>query len=325
MKDTFNRKIDYLRISVTDRCNLKCIYCRPSKGPDYYKPSELMTAEEIRRIVQITVKHGLRKVRITGGEPLVRKDIVSIIESLKDSGVKDLSITTNGTLLGREIKNLMDAGLGRINISLDTMSPVKYSEMTNGGNIEAVRDSIRQSEEAGLSPIKINMVPIRGINDDEILAFAQLTMEKDYHIRFIEFMPANCSGLWTKDKCVTGEEILKTISAIGDLDLLEFKGQGPSRNYRIKGAKGIIGIISPVSDHFCNFCNRMRLTSTGSLRPCLFSKDEIDIKTPMRNGASDDEIEALFLMAVRIKPEGHELNHSAASRSSIDTMSKIGG
>ena len=325
IKDSYNRRIDYLRVSITDKCNLKCVYCMPSKGVKYFKESDVLSDEEIVRFVRIAHKHGLRKVRITGGEPLVRKNIIQLVSSLKEIGIRDLSLTTNGILLSKLAGDLKQAGLDRVNISLDTMDAKIYREITKEGDIERVWESIREAERVNLTPIKINVVPIRGLNDSEISSFASLTFENNYHIRFIEFMPANCNGLWTKDKCVSSAEILQKISGLGDLRRLRFKGRGPSRNFRFRGAAGVIGIISPISDHFCGYCNRLRLTADGKIRPCLFSKDEVDIKTPMRAGASDDEMEDLFRKAVKIKPQRHLINEDLASAAHLKTMSKIGG
>jgi cyclic pyranopterin phosphate synthase len=325
IKDSYNRRIDYLRISITDKCNLKCVYCMPSKGVKYFKESDVLTDEEIVRFVRIAHKHGLRKVRITGGEPLVRKNILQLVSSLKKIGIRDLSLTTNGILLSRLAGDLKQAGLDRVNISLDTMDAEIYREITKEGDIECVWESIREAERVNLTPVKINVVPIRGLNDGEISSFASLTFKNNYHIRFIEFMPANCSGIWAKDKCVNSAEILQKISGLGDLRRLKFKGRGPSRNFRFRGAAGVIGIISPISDHFCGYCNRLRLTADGKIRPCLFSKEEIDIKTPMRAGASDDEMEDLFRRAVKIKPQRHLVNEDPSSAGHLKTMSKIGG
>jgi cyclic pyranopterin phosphate synthase len=325
LTDNFDRTIDYLRISITDKCNLRCIYCMPEKGVKPFPQAEVLTDDEIVRFVRIARKHGLRKVRITGGEPLIRKNITGLISSIKKTGIRELGLTTNGIKLSEQAHELKKAGLNRVNISLDTLDPKRYGEITKGGDIDLVLESIIAAEKAGLAPIKINMVPIRGINDDEILSFAKLTFENDYHIRFIEFMPATCSGMWKKEKCINSADILKKISAIGELEQFEFRGKGPSRNYRIKGAKGVIGIISPISNHFCDFCNRLRLTADGKIRPCLFSNEKIDIKGPMRNGATDKDIEALLRRAIEVKPQRHKLNENKSSLSLIKTMSKIGG
>jgi len=297
----------------------------PSKGVKYFKESDVLSDEEIVRFVRIAHRHGLRKVRITGGEPLVRKNIIQMVSSIKKTGIRDLSLTTNGIMLSKLAGELKQAGLDRVNISLDSMDPDKYREITNGGDIELVWQSIKSAEEAGLTPVKINVVPIRGINDDEIPAFASLTFDNNYHIRFIEFMPATCNGIWRKDKCVSSAEAIEKIAALGKLEQLKFKGRGPSRNYRIKGAAGVIGFISPLSDHFCGYCSRLRLTADGKIRPCLFSSIKVDIKTPMRNGATDKEIEKLFCQAVKVKPRRHLLNEDITSAGHLKAMSKIGG
>ncbi|GBD95980.1 cyclic pyranopterin monophosphate synthase [bacterium BMS3Abin06] len=325
IKDSYNRRIDYLRISITDKCNLKCVYCMPSKGLKYFKEAEILTDEEIVRFIRIARNHGLRKVRITGGEPLMRKNIISLVSSIKETGIRDLSLTTNGITLSKIAGDLKAAGLDRVNISLDTLEAARYKTITKGGDINLVRESIKEAERAGLTPVKINVVPIRGINEDEILAFASLTFKENYHIRFIEFMPATRNGIWRKKRCVNSEEVLEKISTLGKLESFEFRGRGPSRNYRLKGAAGIIGIISPLSDHFCGFCNRLRLTADGKIRPCLFSREEIDIKTPMRNNATDEDIDKLFQHSIKVKPRRHLLNENTASTRIIKTMSKIGG
>lgn len=322
--DRYSRNIDYLRISITDKCNLRCVYCMPDTRLRPFKKHDILTYEEMLRFVRIVAQHGLRKVRVTGGEPLIRKNLGMFISGLRESGIPDLSLTTNGILLAEMASSLKTAGLGRVNISLDTLNPDRYRGITRGGDIKKVWHSIREAERAGLSPVKINVVPIRDLNDDEIVSFASLTFENDYHIRFIEFMPTSCSGIWKKEMCVESKEVLERISPLGELQKIAFRGRGPSRNYRIKGAKGIIGVISPISDHFCNYCNRLRLTADGKLRPCLFSDATLDIKTPMRSGASDKELEALFFQAVSMKPQGHGLNEGAAPHS-IGFMSKIGG
>ncbi len=325
LKDLYERRIDYLRISITDKCNLKCVYCMPKRGLKYFEESEILTSEEIVRFVRIVHKHGLRKVRITGGEPLMRKDIISLISSIKKIGIHDVSLTTNGIMLSRLAGELKKAGLDRVNISLDTMDADKYKTITNGGDINRVLEAIEEAERVGLSPIKLNIVPIRGLNNDEILSFAFLTFNKNYHIRFIEFMPVGFNEMWRKDRYVSSTEIMERILTLGSLECLKFRGKGPSRNYRIKGAKGVIGIISPLSDHFCGFCNRLRLTTDGKIRPCLFSQVEIDIKTPMRSGASDEEIEKLFCDSIKVKPQRHLLHEDMTSSGFLKAMSKIGG
>ena len=325
LTDSYNRRIDYLRISITDRCNLKCIYCMPEKGLKHFKQSEILTTAEIIRIVRIACKYGVRKVRLTGGEPLLRNDIVQLISGIKSAGIQDLSITTNAQRLAGMAKELKKAGLDRVNISLDTLLADRYRDITRGGEIDRVWEAIAEAERAGLSPVKINVVPVRGVNDDEIPAFAAMTLKKDVHIRFIEFMPIGNNGAWKPDAYLSKEEIMVRVTSAGKLIRLPFKGGGPSRNYRIDGAAGMIGFISAISDCFCSSCNRLRLTAIGKLRPCLFSEITVDLKTPLRNGASDEELEALYRSAVLSKPASHTLRDGSLGHPSLSPMSQIGG
>ncbi len=325
LRDSFNRQIDYLRISITDRCNLKCIYCMPEKGHTLFDRSEILTTDEILRIVRIAGKYGVRKVRLTGGEPLMREDIIPLVSGIKSAGIKDLSITTNGQRLAGLAKELKMAGLDRVNISLDTLIEKRYREMTRGGEIDRVWEAISEAEKAGLSPVKINVVPVRGVNDDEVSRFAALTLHKDVHIRFIEFMPIGNHGAWKPDAYLGKDEIMERVASTGKLVQLPFKGGGPSRNYRIEGAQGMIGFISPISDCFCGSCNRLRLTAIGKLRPCLFSEISVDIKTPLRNGSSDDELETIYRSAVLSKPARHVLQEGRLLHPALSPMSQIGG
>jgi cyclic pyranopterin phosphate synthase len=286
---------------------------------------DLLTTREITRIAAVACRSGVRKIRITGGEPLVREDIVPLIASIKQAtGIRDLSITTNGILLAGLAGALKAAGLKRVNISLDTMQRDRYRAITRGGDIDRVWEAIGEAERAGLTPIKLNVVPLRGVNDDELIELASLTFDHDYHIRFIECMPTAGNG-WDRRSCVTMDEVARRIAPLGGLVPLQYRGKGPSRNYRLEGARGVIGFISPVSDHFCGFCNRLRLTAAGKLRPCLFSDTGIDVRTPLRNGATDDDLAGLFARAVLIKPRGHGLQESDACRRAIPAMSMIGG
>lgn len=325
LRDPFSRTIDYLRISVTDLCNLKCIYCMPASGVRCMHSGQALTTDEIVRLVRIARRHGLRKVRITGGEPLVRKDIIPLIRALKqDIGIPDLSLTTNGLLLADMADQLKDAGLNRVNVSLDSMDPRRYRDITRGGDILRVWNGIEAAEDAGLVPIKINMVPLRGVNDGEIEDFALLTRDRDYHIRFIEFMPTR-GNRWNEAVCVKSREVMERVASLGSLDPLEFRGGGPSRNYRLSGAKGVIGFISPLSDHFCGSCNRLRVTANGKIRPCLFSDIEVDIKRAIRSGISDEELENLYRQAVLSKPAGHQLGKGGSYPPDLVSMSQIGG
>jgi cyclic pyranopterin phosphate synthase len=324
LKDPFHRTIDYLRVSITDRCNLRCVYCSPERKETHFTQSDLLTTEEIARFVRTAKKHGLRKVRITGGEPLLREDLAEIISSIKEAGVPDISLTTNGVLFSPMARKLKAAGLTRANISLDTLKPDRYAEMTGGGDLNHVWRSIEAAEEAGLAPVKINVVPIRGTNDDEVVDFASLTLTRDIHIRFIEYMPVGRTSICLKGACVKKEELMKKVSLLGELVKLPFRGKGPSRNYMLEAGKGILGFISPVSEHFCDHCNRLRLTPGGRIKPCLLSDVEVDLKTPLRKGITDDELEELFLRAVGVKPRGHMLV-DGSSLSNFPSMSEIGG
>lgn len=323
-KDGFNREIDYLRISVTDRCNLSCIYCMPGSKPRRFSRDELLTAEEIERIARVAVRRfGVRKIRLTGGEPLLRKDILGIISAIKGLGVRDLSLTTNGVLLSGMARGLRQAGLDRVNVSLDTLYPARYREITGGGELSRPREGIRAAEAEGLAPVKINMVPMRGVNDDEIADFARLTLRYPCHIRFIEFMPSRRASLGDRSRCVRTPEVMQRVSALGPLVRLGFKGRGPSRNYYIQGAKGMLGFISPVSHSFCYACSRLRINASGRIRPCLFSRETIDLRAPMRNGAGEADLERLFARAIEIKPRGDYLNSPVPA--SIPSMWSIGG
>jgi cyclic pyranopterin phosphate synthase len=322
-RDSYGREIDYLRVSVTDRCNLGCIYCMPGRKPRCFHDEELLTVEELERIARVAMGFGLRKIRLTGGEPLLRPDILDIIFAIKGQGVRDLSLTTNGILLSRMAGALREAGLDRVNVSLDTLDPLTFKRITDGGDLERVLAGIRAAERAGLNPVKINMVPMRGINDGEIVDFARLTLEKPYHVRFIEFMPAGRERFWDEDVCVKVSEAKERVETLGKLVKRKFRGKGPSRNYRLEGAEGLIGFISAVSHSFCYSCNRLRMNSVGKIKPCLFSSTWIDIRTPMRSSADDDALRRLFALAVEVKPEGNYLQKKEGA--SIDSMSSIGG
>lgn len=325
LKDSFNRQIDYLRISITDKCNLKCIYCMPEKGLKPFARKDILTNDEILRIVRIAGKYGVRQVRLTGGEPLLRDELISLIAGIKQAGIQDLSITTNGQRLAGMAGALRKAGLDRVNISLDTLNAERYRDMTRGGDIQKVWEAVAEAEKAGLSPVKINMVPVRGVNDDEVSRFAALTLYKDVHIRFIEFMPIGNRATWNPDAYLSKDEIMERASSAGKLVKLPFKGGGPSRNYRIEGAQGMIGFISAMSDCFCGSCNRLRLTAIGKLRPCLFSEMTVDIKTPLRNGASEEELENLYRSAVLSKPARHAIQEGVSLQPALSPMSQIGG
>jgi len=308
LKDTFSRTIDYIRISITDRCNLRCVYCMPSGGVKFLEHKDILQYEEIARILRVAVHAGVRKVRITGGEPLVRKNIISLIKMIKSiEGIHQLSLTTNGMLLEWYAEELADAGLDRVNVSLDSLKTERYREITRGGDLEAVLRGIEAAERAGLTPIKINMVPIRGLNDDEIGEFAKITLTAPYQVRFIEFMPFVTEDIWNREKFISSEEIQSLVEQIGTLVPATMKKTGPARYFRFEGSAGVVGFISPISNHFCKECNRLRLTADGKLRPCLFSETEIDLKPALRSNGSDAEIKRLIELSIAVKPKGHSM------------------
>ncbi len=321
LRDTFNRKIDYIRVSVTDRCNLRCMYCMPPSGPPRcLKPSRILKTEKLLQFLEVARKYGLKKVRITGGEPLLRKDITEIVRAIRDIGVEDLSLTTNGQLLPLFAGRLRAAGLDRVNVSMDSLRPERYREITGGGDLQNVLRAIELAEAAGLAPVKINMIPIRGVNDDEVLEFAALTLKKDWHVRFIELMPVGkkpaARGASSLDgRRVTADELKAAIRAAGEL--FPMGRSGSSANFRLAGGRGVIGFISPMSDHFCDSCNRLRITAAGRIRPCLFSGCEVDIGA----ASSEKEMEQLLLYSVRSKEKGSLLQKGVP----CGAMSQVGG
>jgi len=330
LKDRFERTIDYMRISVTDRCNLRCIYCMPVGGLPPIEHKEILRYEEIAQIISTAARVGVKKIRITGGEPLVRRNIPHLVKLIREIGcIRDVSLTTNGILLERYADALAEAGLNRINVSLDSLRPDRYREITRGGDLKAVFRGLQAAEKAGLNPVKINMVPIRGVNDDEISDFSRMTLGSPYQVRFIEFMPFGLRETWATEKFIPSEEIRSVAEKIGTLRPVVMKKAGPARYFKYGGAAGVLGFISPLSNHFCGECNRLRLTADGKLRPCLFSETEIDIRSALRSGASDAEIERLIRLSIEVKPEGHNMqigNTKIRSfREQTRQMSKIGG
>ena len=329
MLDKFNREINYLRVSITDRCNLHCTYCRPKEGISLQGHDDILRYEEIIRIVTVAVKMGLVKVRVTGGEPLVRRGFVSFIAALKKiNGLKDISLTTNGILLEEFARDIFDAGVCRINISLDSLNKDKYFRITNGGNLDAVLRGIARAEEIGFFPIKINTVAIKGFNDDEVLDFAQLAVNKPFQMRFIELMPVGQAKLDREDYMPTSQ-IIQKINERYELEKIKDKknkSDGPAKIFKIKGGCGEIGFINPVSDHFCSTCNRLRLTSDGKLRVCLLKEDEVDLKKAMRENCSDAELAKLIHDAILLKPKQHDLICTEMHlKKCYRNMSEIGG
>ncbi len=322
MIDSFGRSINYLRISVTDRCNLRCIYCMPPEGVPQMSHSEILSYEEIWTVVRAAAELGVNKIRLTGGEPLVRADLPNLIKMLSQiKGIEELSLTTNGTLLKKYALELKQAGLSRINVSLDTLKADKFRYITRLGELKYVLAGIEAAKKAGFDPVKINTVVMRGINDDEILDFARMTYDDGWHVRFIELMPFKGVA-----EFVPSIELRQHISLLGKLEpCASMTSNGPAMYYRLSGAKGTIGFISPLTEtSFCSRCNRMRLTSDGKLRPCLLGEDEIDLKTPLRNNASIEELKRLILKAIASKPEHHHLERGNI-RLVKQKMSQIGG
>jgi len=328
--DAYNRPISYLRISVTDRCNLRCIYCMPDEGVPSVSHHRILRYEEIETIVHAAADLGITKVRLTGGEPLVRHGIVDLVRKIaRIPGIDDLAMTTNGILLARYAQHLSDAGLHRVNISLDTLDPERFRRITRRGELQDVLSGIEAAREAGLRPIKINTVVIRGMNADEVVDLAAKTLEAGWwNIRFIELMPVGDGELMNRaweEQVVTVPEIRQRIeTALGELEPVKMRvGSGPARYYQLPGAKGTIGFISPISQHFCYRCNRLRLTADGQLRPCLLSDQELDLRTPLRQGAGANQIKALIIEAINRKPMRHHLDeHLHPERRA---MSQIGG
>jgi GTP 3',8-cyclase len=331
MLDKFNREINYLRVSITDRCNLHCSYCRPKEGISLQGHDDILRYEEIIRVVSIAVKMGLVKVRVTGGEPLVRRGCVEFLAALKRiDGLQDISLTTNGILLEEFAQTIHDAGIDRINISLDSLNKDKYFHITNGGDLDAVLRGIARAEEAGFSPIKINTVAIKGFNDDEVLDFARLAYEKPFQVRFIELMPVGGqTSLDDGEDYIPASRLIEKISQRYELEPLKNKknkSDGPARIFKIKGGRGEIGFINPVSEHFCSTCNRLRLTSDGKLRVCLLNEAEVDLKKALRENCSDAELEKLIRDAVLLKPKQHDLICTENSlKKCYRNMSEIGG
>jgi cyclic pyranopterin phosphate synthase len=324
--DNFNRPISYLRISVTDRCNLRCVYCMPPEGVPCRSHEEILRYEEIDLVVRAAASLGISKVRLTGGEPLVRLGFADLVRMLaRIPGIDDLAMTTNGTLLARYAAELAQAGLKRVNVSLDTLQPERFRQITRRGDLAAVFEGISAAREVGLVPLKVNTVVVRGLNDDEVVDFARLTLEGDWHVRFIELMPLGTNAAWAGDGYVSVGEVRRRIEdALGELMPAKVGvGNGPARYYRLPGAVGTIGFISPVSEHFCYQCNRLRLTADGRLRPCLLSDYEMDLRTPLRQGAGLTEVRELLIRSIRAKPERHHLDESISPRERA--MSEIGG
>jgi len=323
--DRFNRNLNYLRISITDRCNLKCLYCVPRDLIPKLPHHEVLSYEEILRIVRVSIGLGISKVRVTGGEPLVRKGVYHFLKQLAGiEGLLDISLTTNGVLLKDNIHRIKSAGIKRINISLDTLNREKYKQITGYDFFDQVWEGIELAQRMGFYPIKINVVPVKGVNDDELVDIARLSMTHPFHIRFIEYMPMGSSHM-DIDRHLLAPEIKKNIEQLGELVPVDRStNDGPAERFKFKSGRGEIGFIHPISRHFCQTCNRLRLTASGQLRPCLMQDKQEDLKSIIRKGCSDRELAEVFLEAVRHKPLEHKLltDHNAGS---AVQMCAIGG
>lgn len=354
LTDPFERRIDYLRVSVTDRCNFRCVYCMPEEGFPALPKDEYLATDETVRLIRVAASLGMRKVRLTGGEPLLNKGLADMARAAREAGVEDVSITTNGHLLAEQALRLKEAGVTRVNVSLDTLREDRFQAIARRGSLSVVMDGIRAAMDAGLGPIKVNCVAMRGVNDDEAADFAAWTLRDPVNVRFIELMPLRWSldegpslpafaphggsgllqlrqapGDMLSDAAmrrmsVGVDEIRARIEAAhGPLEPAEIRTNGPARSYRLLGAPGSVGFISQISNDLCAGCNRLRLTHDGFLRPCLLSDGELDLRSPMREGATDDDLRDLFRHVVARKPERHYLHEGQKAHGR--GMSQIGG
>jgi cyclic pyranopterin phosphate synthase len=324
--DGWGREIRSLRVSVTDKCNFRCRYCMPPEGLEWLPRDEVLSFEEIERLVRVLASMGVSEVRLTGGEPLVRRDLPVLVEKLaRVPGLTDLSLTTNGVLLDRLAAPLVEAGLRRVNVSLDTLSHTRFAEITRRDALDRVLRGLEAAERhPELRPIKVNAIAIKGFTETEVPALAELARRKPYVVRFIEFMPLDADGAWRDDEVLTGEEIRAIIEERWPLEAIPAKASSTARRFRFADGAGEIGFVNPVSEPFCSSCDRIRLTADGQLRTCLFSRREWDLKTPLRAGADDAELARAIRNAVAHKELKHRINEPGfvpASRS----MSQIGG
>jgi GTP 3',8-cyclase len=313
LSDSFQRPINYLRVAVTDRCNLRCIYCMPEEGVTWMPHTNVLTYEEMITIIRAAAELGITKIRVTGGEPLVRLGIVDFVRMIaRIPGIEEIAMTTNGIYLSKFAADLKKAGLHRVNVSLDTLKADRFKKICRGvenkGEIADVLAGIKAAQEAGLNPVKINVVVMAGVNDDEILDFARRTIDEEWHVRFIELMPFTGHNGSTPTGLTT-RELKQRIDPLGRMELYKHQwGNGPAKYYKLPEAKGTIGFISALSEHFCFSCNRLRLTADGKLRPCLMSETMIDLREPLRSGISQDKLKELIQQAVNAKPQGHHLS-----------------
>jgi cyclic pyranopterin phosphate synthase len=326
LTDAFRRPITYLRISVTDRCNLRCVYCMPEAGLPWIPKAEILTFEEIERVVRAAAPLGVRSIRLTGGEPLVRRDLPRLVARLAAiDGIEDIALSTNGLLLADLASELRAAGLRRVNISLDTLREDRFTAIARRPGLNRVLAGIDAALAAGLGPLKINCVVMRGQNDDEVADFTAFTRERAVFVRFIELMPVTENAALQSDAYVPSGELLDRIAQGADLlPVAGPGGNGPARYYAFAGAAGAIGVISPLSHDYCETCNRVRLSADGQLKLCLFGDTGIDLRTPLRRGADAGDLGAIFTSAMAIKPERHHLDLGKPA-SAMRAFSEIGG
>jgi cyclic pyranopterin phosphate synthase len=326
LRDAWEREIRSLRISVTDKCNFRCRYCMPAEGLEWLPRDEVLGFEEIERLVRVLAAMGVDEIRLTGGEPLVRRDLPVLVGLLaRVPGVRDLSLTTNGVLLDRFAAPLVEAGLRRLNVSLDSLSHVRFAEITRRDALDRVLAGLEAAERhPELRPIKINCVGIRGFTEPEVPALAALARRKPYVVRFIEFMPLDADEAWKGDDVLTGAEIRALIEERWPLEEIPAKPSSTARRFRFADGAGEIGFVNPISEPFCSSCDRIRLTADGQLRTCLFSRRDWDLKRPLRDGSSDERLAELIRFAVRHKELKHRVNEPGFVRASR-SMSQIGG
>jgi cyclic pyranopterin phosphate synthase len=323
--DAFGRRIDYLRVSLTDRCNMRCVYCMPAEGMQFAPRPELLTNDELLLALRAAAAAGFRKIRLTGGEPTLRRGIVELVREMKGiPGIEHIAMTTNALRMNSLAAPLHEAGLDRVNISIDSLDSAKFREVTRGGSLDDVWTGIEACHAAGLAPIKLNAVVVRGMNDDEIVRLAALTTRYAWELRFIEIMPLTGVAGLAQEGIISSVETRQRIeAAFGPLDALERPGSDPARGYRIPGAPGTLGFISSVSDPFCATCNRMRLSADGRLHLCLLRDDEVDLRSAIRSGASEEQVSQIIRHAVAIKPWGHGLPEGVLPTQR--GMSELGG
>jgi cyclic pyranopterin phosphate synthase len=326
MKDQFGRTVQYLRVSVTDKCNLRCVYCMPLEGLEWLQRDQILSYEEIEQIIRVMAPMGLERVRITGGEPLVRRDVAELVKLLAAvPGIRDLSLSTNAVLLAEQAEDLRSAGVHRLNVSLDSLRPDRVDAIARRpGSYPRIMEGLDAAERVGFAPIKINVVLIRGQNDDEIRDFAEITRERPWHVRFIEMMPTGANLELSANEFVSCAEAIRQVKEIDQLEPVAGPfGNGPARYYQFPGAPGTIGVITPMSHNYCDRCNRMRLTADGQLRPCLFGHIQTNLRDPLRAGA---DLVPLIEETLRIKPERHYLiQGSDLGSGGLVALSQTGG